>query len=288
MGYRNRMSREKRRELGRQRTAELSDLLQVGYQSMGHPAVWAAVMRAGAVHVERGPVNAIAIGLQAPQATQVLSYAEWQNNGRQVRRGEEGVRIWGPMTGGGRRESAEERPESSADGEAQGEERARGWLSNAVFDISQTDGPPVTSPVTGNPAPFVRNRLIAVLTQGGDHRAFLINGVPAEAIDPEDASRALLLKAARRSIEAAGLCDAEQVEAEAAAAAHVAARILRIPAGPLLPPPAAGWITDDLNNPPVKQSAVRAITLGRTLAELIGDPCPCCNGARHDQDRAEV
>jgi hypothetical protein len=188
------MSREKRRELGKQRTAELSDLLQAGYQSMGRPAVWAAVMRAGAVHAERGPVNAIAIGLQAPDATQVLSYEKWQNSGRQVRRGEEGVRIWGPMTGGGRRESVEEQPEPSTDGESQGEERARGWVSNAVFDISQTDGPPVTSQAIGNPAPFVRNRLIAALTQEGDHRAFLINGVPAEAIDPEDASRALLLK----------------------------------------------------------------------------------------------
>ncbi|BFO23056.1 hypothetical protein SHKM778_94440 (plasmid) [Streptomyces sp. KM77-8] len=79
---------------------------------------------------------------------------------------------------------------------------------------------------------MVRNRLIAALTAQGDHRAFLINGVPAEAIDPEDASRALLLKVARTAIESTAGVDPEQVEAEAAAASHVAARILRVPPGP--------------------------------------------------------
>ncbi|MGI5353584.1 ArdC family protein [Streptomyces sp. CA-250714] len=287
MGYRK-LTPEARRELGRQRTAELADLLQAGYAAMGRRDVWAAVMRAGAVHLDRGPVNAIAIGLQAPEATRVRSYRAWQDEGRQVRKGETSIRIWGPVTRGGRREV-----EASTldDPEPQDEAQARGWVSNAVFDVSQTDGPPVAArPAAGSPAQVVRNRLIAALTAQGDHRAFLINGVPAEAIDPEDASRALLLKVARAGLESTGGADAEQVEAEAAAAAHVAARILGVPPGPLLVPPSAGWITADPNNPPVKASAVRAITLGRTLAQLIGDACPCCNGTRHaiDRDHAEA
>ncbi|MET9366207.1 ArdC family protein [Streptomyces sp. NPDC006632] len=286
MGYRK-LAPEARRELGRQRTAELADLLQAGYAAMGRRDVWAAVMRAGAVHLNhRGPVNAIAIGLQAPAATRVLGYKAWQDEGRQVRKDETGIRIWGPMRG--RRED-----ESSTldDPEQQDEAPARGWVSNAVFDISQTDGPPVTPrPNSGSPAQVVRNRLIAALTTQGDHRAFLINGVPAEAIDPEDASRALLLKVARTAIESTAGVDAEQVEAEAAAASHVAARILRVPPGPLLVPPSAGWITADPKNPPVKASAVRAITVGRSLAGLIGEVCPCCDGTRHTvgRDRADA
>ncbi|MFD3716902.1 ArdC family protein [Streptomyces sp. NPDC058677] len=286
MGYRK-LTPDARRELGRQRTAELADLLQAGYAAMGRRDVWAAVMRAGAVHLNhRGAVNAIAIGLQAPEATRVLGYRAWQDEGRQVRKGETGIRIWGPMRG--RREDEASTPE---DPEPQDEAPARGWVANAVFDISQTDGPPITPrPISGSPAQVVRNRLIAALTAQGDHRAFLINGVPAEAIDPEDASRALLLKVARTAVESTGGFDAEQVEAEAAAASHVAARILKVPPGPLLVPPSAGWITADPKNPPVKASAVRAITVGRSLAQLIGDVCPCCDGTRHafDRDRAEA
>ena len=284
MGYRK-LAPDARRALGKQRTAELADLLQAGYAAMGRRDVWAAVMRAGAVHLNYpGPVNAIAIGLQAPEATRVLSYAAWQEEGRQVRKGETSIRIWGPMRG--RRED-----EAPTQEDPEPEAPARGWVSNAVFDISQTDGPPVAPrPITGSPAQVVRNRLISALTAQGDHRAFLINGVPAEAIDPEDASRALLLKVARAGIESMGGADAEQVEAEAAAAAHVAARIVQVPPGPLLVPPSAGWITADPKNPPVKASAVRAITLGRTLAKLLGAACPCCDGTRHaiDRDHAEA
>ncbi|OKI45752.1 hypothetical protein [Streptomyces sp. MJM1172] len=289
MGYK-RMTPEKRRELGRQRTTELAALLHSGYQVMGRRQVWADVMRAGAVHLSRGPVNAIAIGLQDPEATQVLSYGKWQEAGRQVRRGENGIRIWGPMSGRSR-EAGAEQPEPSTGEQLQAgdEPQARGWVSNAVFDISQTDGEPVPAqPGAATAAQVVRNRLIATLTGQGDHRAFLIAGVPAEAIDPEDAARSLLMKTARRNVEAFGMCPTEQVEAEAAAAAHVAAHILGIPPGPLLAPPAAGWITDDPHNPPVKTSAVRAIELGRVLAELVGEACPCCNGVRHEQDHAEV
>jgi len=286
MGYRK-LEPDARRELGKQRTAELADLLQAGYAVMGRRDVWAAVMRAGAVHLNhRGAVNAIAIGLQAPEATRVLGYRAWQAEGWQVRKGETSIRIWGPMRG-----RREDEPSTLEDSEPQDEAPARGWVANAVFDISQTDGPPVTPrPISGSPAQVVRNRLIAALTAQGDHHSFLINGVPAEAIDPEDASRALLLKVARTAIESTGGGDAEQVEAEAAAASHVAARILKVPPGPLLVPPSAGWITADPKNPPVKASAVRAITVGRSLAQLIGDVCLCCDGTRHafDHDRAEA
>src|SRR4051794_29223194 len=42
--------------------------------------------------------NTLLIALQCPDATQVASYRTWQSFGRQVRKGEKGIRILAPMT----------------------------------------------------------------------------------------------------------------------------------------------------------------------------------------------
>lgn len=79
--------------------------------------------------------NTLLILAQRPDATTVASFRHWTELGRQVRRGERALRIWAPSL---RRERDE----------ATGEETAavRAFVLVPVFDVSQTDGPPLPEP----------------------------------------------------------------------------------------------------------------------------------------------
>jgi hypothetical protein len=103
--------------------------------------------------------NTLLIVAQQPNATTVASFRQWTELGRQVRRGERALRIWAPSV---RRERDE----------ATGEETAavRAFVLVPVFDISQTDGPPLPEP------PPMRPR-------SGDSHAHLLPGLERQAAD---------------------------------------------------------------------------------------------------------
>ena len=77
--------------------------------------------------------NALLIAMQRPGARQVAGFHTWRRLGRQVRRGERGIRILAPVT---RHEPVADDPED--------ERRVRsvvvGYRTVCVFDVSQTDG----------------------------------------------------------------------------------------------------------------------------------------------------
>lgn len=82
--------------------------------------------------------NALMILFQCPRATQVAGYKAWQKLGRQVRRGEVGMRIFAPCPF----KKLEVNKET-------GEETActvMRYRLVSVFDISQTDGEPLPEP----------------------------------------------------------------------------------------------------------------------------------------------
>jgi len=66
--------------------------------------------------------NAALIAYQCPHATRVAGYRTWQRLGRQVRRGERGIRIVAPIVR---------------------DDEVRGWRCTTGCDISQTEGPPL-------------------------------------------------------------------------------------------------------------------------------------------------
>lgn len=73
--------------------------------------------------------NCLLILAQRPDASRVAGYRRWQEMGRQVRRGEEGIRILAPIS-------------RAVEDEATGE-KARalvGFKTASVFDVAQTDG----------------------------------------------------------------------------------------------------------------------------------------------------
>src|SRR5215213_7600873 len=113
--------------------------------------------------------NVLLILSQKPDATRVAGYQTWKQLGRQVRRGERGLRIIVPLRG--------RIAVSPAENEASDEEQSRGertivrFGTGSVFDISQTDGDPlptVNVPVLeGEEGTALYDRLAAVATAEG-------------------------------------------------------------------------------------------------------------------------
>jgi antirestriction protein ArdC len=82
------------------------------------------------------PHNVALIYWQCPNASTVASYKHWQDEGRQVRKGEHAIRIFAPVTIKVRNAAGEVETDES------GNDKTRtGFKPVPVFDISQTDGP---------------------------------------------------------------------------------------------------------------------------------------------------
>ena len=82
------------------------------------------------------PNNVALIHTQSPAATRVAGYRAWQMLGRQVKKGERGIRIVVPYRA---RVEAEE-------GSTSGQEIITGWGIGFVWDIDQTIGEPLAAP----------------------------------------------------------------------------------------------------------------------------------------------
>lgn len=110
---------------------------------------WTAMLDVAGRFHSYSPNNCILILTQRPDAAHVAGSRQWQALGRQVRKGEHGIRILAPCT---------YKRDTDTDS-APTDEPARvlrGFKIATVFDISQTDGDP-TRPHRRNPAPRRRS-----------------------------------------------------------------------------------------------------------------------------------
>lgn len=88
--------------------------------------------------------NALLIGMQRSGATHVAGFNTWKGTGRYVRRGEKAIKILAPRFG------KQTDPKTGAE-----EDVVVGFIPVSVFDVSQTEGPPLPAipslvPITGN------------------------------------------------------------------------------------------------------------------------------------------
>lgn len=90
---------------------------------------WQAMLQTASKFHKYSAGNVMLIMRQAPDATRVAGYRTWQSLGRQVRKGEHGIRVLAPCR------------YKTTDKET-GDERmvVRGFTTATVFDIAQTDG----------------------------------------------------------------------------------------------------------------------------------------------------
>jgi hypothetical protein len=118
-----------------QKRAEMEALhekLAQGVEALRTSEQWAAYLAFCASFHRYSPSNLLLILMQCPEAEHVAGYRAWQAKGRQVRKGERGIRILGTGTV---KVTAEEDEEA---GEVV-EGRRRVFFPVSVFDIAQTD-----------------------------------------------------------------------------------------------------------------------------------------------------
>ena len=125
---------EERREEARRR-------LEAACEELRSSEGWQRFAKARALLRGYSLNNTLLILSQRPDASVVASYRRWAELGRQVRRGEQALRVWAPST---------RRERDPASGEET--EVVRTWVLVPVFDVSQTDGPPLPEPP--RPAPL--------------------------------------------------------------------------------------------------------------------------------------
>jgi antirestriction protein ArdC len=113
-------------------TSDARERLAEAVERMADSETFAAWLRARATFHDYSFGNVCLIVSQRPDATQIAGYRAWQSLGRQVRKGEHGIRILAPCV-------------RKVEDAQTGERTARVvWFRGvSVFDVSQTDGEPV-------------------------------------------------------------------------------------------------------------------------------------------------
>lgn len=140
--------------------AELHEQIAAGVAALADSDQWAAMLATAARFPRYSLNNLLLIAAQAPGATRVCGFRAWQQLGRQVRKGEKGIRILAPVTyrtaapGGDPTTAAGATPASSteADGAGTGPRQLVGFRVAHVFDIAQTDGAPLPQGPAVTPA----------------------------------------------------------------------------------------------------------------------------------------
>jgi hypothetical protein len=119
-----------------QRLADLGEQLKTQVAAVQDSDTFKRYLAAQAVFHRYSARNVFLILFQMPEATHVASYMTWQRLGRQVRRGERDITIVAPSP-------FKARTTDSASGEVS-EEIILHFKTATVFDISQTDGEPLS------------------------------------------------------------------------------------------------------------------------------------------------
>lgn len=237
--------------------------------------------------------NLLLILTQNPAATRVAGYRAWQAKGRQVRKGERGMRIFG--TGTVKR--TEEDPETGE--EVEGKRRI--FFPVSVFDISQTDvtegeddRSTIAHALTGQDEAGIIERVTEHLTRSGVPVEFApihggaqgyttpanektgepIRVVIKEDNAPEQQAKTLLHEAAHITL---GHLDDDlseyvahrgRYEVEAESVAYVLAGLLGIDTSAYSVGYVAGW-SADAEDDAIRDTAARVLTAVHTLADAL-------------------
>ena len=143
---------QERAAVAEARTAELARLhteLATMVSDLHDPVVWQEWLTFAAKFHQYSMNNQLLIWRQRPDATAVAGYRAWQALGRQVRRGETGIRVLAPVTRRTPKLTADGQPVLGPDGKPQLGIAIVNVKPVSVFDVSQTDGDPLpTHPYT--------------------------------------------------------------------------------------------------------------------------------------------
>ena len=123
----------------KERIKEITEQLEAGVKAVFESDAYKAYLKCMSKFHNYSLNNTLLIALQRPDASLCASYTSWQrDHGRQVRKGEKGIKIIAPC------KYRIELDEKDEHGNPKTEERM-GFKVVTTFDISQTDGPELPS-----------------------------------------------------------------------------------------------------------------------------------------------
>jgi antirestriction protein ArdC len=128
---------EQRAEYRQQKRSEQREAVERATRALLSSEGWRRWAETRATFHDYSMGNCMLIAMQRPDATQVAGFRAWQRLGRQVRKGEHGIRIMAPMVV----------KQRDADGETDDDSETRVLFRTvSVFDVAQTDGEPLPEP----------------------------------------------------------------------------------------------------------------------------------------------
>lgn len=151
----------------------LSERLKAAVAAIQDSEAFKAYLRTQARFHRYSFRNVMLIWSQCPHATQVAGYETWRALGRQVRKGETGIRIYAPVQFKAR---GEDRDES-------GEQTRTGFRAVAVFDVSQTDGDPLPDVSLNNLVGEDGAELYGALAMVAEAHGLTITHTPGQPTD---------------------------------------------------------------------------------------------------------
>lgn len=181
--------REAAKAKAAEKRARCSAMVEQGLEDLTNPETWHALIARAASNIGRYSLrNQLLVAAQNPAATDVRGYGDWQEGGRQVRKGQEGMLIFGPVTkrvvkGDDGKERAAEKGEDGA------QVKMAGVKILSVFDVSQTDAieGKETRPLPGWKARSLDEIREAITEVAGDHAEAILAAMDEAVNGPEEA-----------------------------------------------------------------------------------------------------
>lgn len=259
-------------------TAQLIAQIETGVEALTSSDDWKNALAFAATFHRYSFNNLLLIWIQCPDATAVAGYRAWQAKGRQVRKGEHAIAILAPLA-------------RTMDDETTGEtvRRIVGFRAARVFDIAQTDGPPIPEPVTavrltGDAPDGAVDRITAAIQTAGytvsmvpreklgaangmtDHTTHTV--VYADDLEPAQQVKTLAHEYGHAALHGNALdMNRARKEVEAESVSYVVATALGLdPAGYTMPY-VASWSGGDTEI--VRASAQRITTTAHTLIDTV-------------------
>jgi antirestriction protein ArdC len=231
--------------------------------------------------------NILLILAQNPEATMVAGFRLWQAKGRQVRRGEKAIRIFGY------REKENDRDDDTDEATGDGNRVVRYFPMLSVFDITQTDPIEGADPLPEDPTCRLTgdddHGVIAPLTANLESHGWSIQRAPigrasgytdpksrrvtlAENLAIEQAAKTLIHETAH--IELRHIDDLDEyhahrgrMEVEAESVALIVAGLAGFDTSAYSIGYIAGWANEDLTV--IRDTAARVLKAAHAIAEII-------------------
>ena len=176
MSTTSRFTEADRARFAEQRQVELDAMhqrLSEGVSRLVDGHEWQAWLQVAAKFSTYSFRNSMLIYLQDPEATAVAGYKAWQTSfGRQVNKGEKGIRIFAPILARTQATDRDGHPILDADGRPKRQSSIIGVKPTSVFDVRQTTGPdlpeqPRPQLLKGQAPPGVWDNLAAFIESRG-------------------------------------------------------------------------------------------------------------------------